>query len=128
MEVQDYRAAGYPLSQYIDQKVVALAESEVAAAYLVPIVGEDYDAEEEPYRSAIMCLTFMLISIRTAQATRAGGKVKNVPQSTTPSADEIRAQYSHTAHSYLSKIDGYDSNSVSDLCMIYFKSNYFYTI
>lgn len=126
MNVQDYKAAGYSLSQYIDQKVVDLAESEIAAAYLVPVVGEDYDAEDEPYRSIIMCLAFLLISLRSASATRTGGKIKNAPQSTTPTADDLRSQYAAKAHLYLSQMDGYKASMVHDLCGIYFKSHYFY--
>lgn len=126
MEVQDYRADGYNLSQYIDQKVLSRAEADIQAAYLAPFVS-DYDAEEEPYRSAIMVLSYLCIMQRQAVATRAGGKSKFVAQSATPTQTELREQYARQADLYLRQIDGFNPSEVNDICGIYFKSNYFYT-
>lgn len=125
MNVQDYRAAGFPMSQYIEEATIARAESNVRAAYIVPLVGTEYDAESEPYRSAILCLSFLYIMQQQAQATRAGGKTKNTPQSTTPTQADLREQYAVQAHAYLRQIDAQASRKVSDICRIYFKSNFF---
>lgn len=127
MNVQDYRAAGFPLSQYIDEATVTRAEKQVQAAYIVPLAGTNYDAEAEPYRGAILILAFLLIMQSQAQATRAGGKTKNTPQSQTPTQDELREQYAMQAHAALQAIDKDAPRKVSDVCRIYFSTNYFHS-
>ena len=97
MNVQDYRANGYNLSQYIDDATVQRAEREVTAAYLVPLVGDEVDVTSEPEKSVLMSLAFLLIQQRSISATRAGGKTKNTPQSSTPTADDMLTQAAKTA-------------------------------
>ena len=94
MNVQDYRADGYALSQVIDQAKITRAEKEVIAAYIVPLIGEtpsQEDIEQEPLRSAVMSCAFLLVSLRGAVATRAGAKTKMTEQSNTPTRDDILA-------------------------------------
>ena len=126
MNVQDYRANGYNLSQYIDDATVQRAEREVTAAYLVPLVGDEVDVTSEPEKSVLMSLAFLLIQQRSISATRAGGKTKNTPQSSTPTADDMLTQAAKTAAFWLNAIDKKAALKVSDICGIFFKTRYFY--
>ena len=51
MNVQDYRAAGYKLSTHVEQPIITRAESDVVAAYIIPLCGiaptEDERAAEQ---------------------------------------------------------------------------------
>lgn len=132
MNVQDYRADGYALSQVIDQAKITRAEKEVVNAYIVPLVGEqptEDDMQQEPMRSAIMSCAFLLVSLRGAVATRAGAKTKMTEQSSTPTRDDILAQNAPTCARYLQDLAPLEiiSRKVHDICGIYFKTNYFYT-
>lgn len=133
MNVQDYRAAGYPVSNLIDQSAVERAEREVIAAYIVPLVGRVPTEEEqltEPYRTAIMSLSFLLVQQRSVVATRAGGKTKMTPQSSTPTPEDILRQNAPGCDRALRAVasDKDPLKVCSDICGIYFKSNYFYTL
>lgn len=132
MNTQDYRADGYTLSQWIDQAKITKAENDIVKAYIAPLMGRVPSQEEretEPYRSAIMQLSFLLVSQRSAVATRAGAKVKMTEQSNTPAYEDILHQNAPTAVRYLQDIAPFEiiSKKVDDICGIFFKSNYFYT-
>lgn len=132
MNVQDYRADGYALSQAIDQAKITRAEKEVINAYIVPLTGEtptDDAMQLEPLRSAIMSCAFLLLSLRSAVATRAGAKSKNTPESSTPTADDILRQNAPTCARYLQDLAPFEivSVKVHDICGIFFRSQYFYT-
>lgn len=132
MNVQDYRADGYALSQVIDQAKITRAEKEVIAAYIVPLIGEtpsQEDIEQEPLRSAVMSCAFLLVSLRGAVVTRAGAKTKMTPESSTPTQADILAQNAPTCARYLQDLApvAIVSDKVHDICGIYFKSNFFYT-
>lgn len=130
MNVQDYRTEGYNLSTLLDQSLVNRAESEVYTAYILPLVGDDLtteEREEEPYRSAIMALSFLLLQLRTISGTRAGGKAKQTDKSTSPTHYDILLQNAHTCDMKLQAIADNPQDSVNDICGIYFRSNYFYT-
>lgn len=129
MNVQDYRAAGYALSQLIEQPVVTRAEKDVVAAYIVPLIGHVPTEQEkgaEPVKTAIMALSFLLIQQRSAVATRAGAKLKLTEQSTTPSQDDLIRQHAPACVQALRQIDEKAYSKVSDICRIFFVSNYFY--
>lgn len=82
MNVQDYKIAGYPISQQISQDVIDRAESDVQAAYITPLVRNatvDCDVEA---REALMACACYLVMQRSIVATRAGGKEKQTAQST----------------------------------------------
>lgn len=132
MNVQDYRADGYALSQAIDQAKITRAEKEVVNAYIVPLIGEQPDEEEmqqEPMRSAIMSCAFLLVSLRSAVATRAGAKTKMTAESSTPTQADILAQNAPTCARYLQDLAPLEiiSRKVHDICGIYFKSQFFHT-
>lgn len=129
MNVQDYKAAGYALSQLIEQAVVTRAENEVTAAYIVPLLGHvptDEEREAEPIKTAIMALTFLLIQQRSSTATRAGAKLKLSEQSTTPTYDDLLRQFAPTCVNALRTLDQNAHKKVSDLCRVFFTTTYFY--
>lgn len=129
MNVQDYKAAGYALSQLIEQAVVTRAENDVIAAYIVPLLGHVPTEEERdamPVKTAIMALSFLLIQQRSSTATRAGAKLKLSEQSTTPTYDDLLRQQAPTCVNALRALDADAHKKVSDVCRVYFVSNYFY--
>lgn len=130
MNAQDYRADGYGLSQQIEQGIITRAERDVVKAYIVPLIGEtptSEQIEEEPMRSAIMALAFLLISQRSSMVTRAGAKIKQTEQSITPTYEDVLRQNAPTCVRYLQDISPYEviSSKVDDICGIFFKSNFF---
>ena len=132
MNVQDYRAAGYALSQGIEQPVVTRAEKDVIAAYIVPLAGHtptQAESEQEPLKTAIMSLAFLLVQERSIAATRAGAKTKSTPQSGTPTHEDILRQNAPSCAKALCAIDARKNpvDECSDICGIFFRSNYFYT-
>lgn len=131
MNVSDYKAAGYGLSQLIDQAVVTRAENDVCAAYIVPLLGHVPTSEErsaEPLKTAIMNLSFLLVQQRSTTATRAGAKSKLSEQSSTPTYDDLLRQ---NAPSCVAALEALNSDKephkvCSDVCRIFFTTNYFY--
>lgn len=130
MNVQDYKSAGYALSQLIDQAVVTRAENDVVAAYIVPLLGHVPTTEEsaaEPLKTAIMGLSFLLIQERSATATRSGAKTKLSEQSNTPTYDELLRQNAPACVRALQTLDENAHKKCSDICRVFFGTNYFGT-
>lgn len=130
MNVQDYKAAGYGLSQLIDQAVVTRAENDVRTAYLLPLLGHvptEKEEAAEPVKTALMGLSFLLIQQRSATATRAGAKTKLSEQSMSPTYDDLLRQSAPTCVRALQAIDGEAYKKVSDICRVFFTTNYFYS-
>lgn len=130
MNVQDYRAAGYALSQYIDQAAVSRAEGDVVAAYIAPALGHVPTADDladTDVQKALMALSFLAIMQRTAVATRAGGKEKQTANSLSPVYEDVLRQNAPTAAMYLRNIavDRKALKSVRDICGIFFRSQFF---
>ena len=128
--MQDYRAAGYLLSTLIEQAVITRAENDVCAAYILPLIGHMPTADEraqEPLKTAIMGLSFLLVQQRSITATRAGAKTKLSEQSSTPTYDDIFRQNAASCKTALEAIDAEPYKKCSDICRIFFKTNYFYT-
>lgn len=130
MTAADYRTAGYSVALQTEQSVIDRAEADVAAAYIVPLLGTDYDTDDAAVRDCVMCLSYLLMQQRTIQATRAGGKVKNVTQSYSPTFSELLQQHAATCAFQIEKIAQAAGvaqwwKKVSDICCICFKSNYF---
>lgn len=129
MTASDYKTAGYGLSQLIDQAIITRAEKDVVSAYLVPLLGHTPTEQEkaaEPVKSAFMGLSFLLVQQRSATATRSGAKLKLAEQSTTPSYDDLLRQNAPIIVAYLNKIDADAYKKVSDICRVFFTTNYFY--
>lgn len=129
MNASDYKAAGYALSQLIEQAIITRAENDVISAYIVPLLGHIPTNDErgaEPVKTAIMALSFLLVQQRSISATRAGAKNKLSEQSTTPSADDLLRQNAPICVNALRALDADAHKKVSDICRVYFVSNYFY--
>jgi hypothetical protein len=130
MTASDYKNAGYGLSQLIDQAVITRAENDVISAYLVPLLGHvpmEGEKAVEPVKTAFMGLSFLLIQQRSITATRAGAKTKLSEQSNTPTYDDLLRQSAPTCVRYLSMIDEDAYKKVSDICRVFFTTNYFYS-
>lgn len=131
MNVSDYRAAGYALSQLIDQAVITRAEKDVCSAYIVPLLGHEPTQEErgaEPVKTALMALSFLLVQQRSATMTRAGAKNKLSEQSNTPTYEDLLRQNAPTCVKALAAINpAKEPHRVcSDICRVFFTTNYFY--
>lgn len=131
MDKKWYRDNGFELSQLIDDAVVSRAEREVTAAYIAPIVG-DAEVEQTIKERAIGNLAFLLILQRTIFATRAGAKVKAGYNSQDADAWAKLSQEATSCHFALETLraqDGCNKDAVvSDICKIYFSTNYFYNV
>ena len=131
MNASDYKAAGYGLSQLIDQAVITRAENDVLSAYIVPLLGHAPTEEErtaEPVKTALMSVSFLLIQQRSATATRAGAKSKLSEQSNTPSYDDLLRQSAPSCIAALEKVNPAKQpyKECSDICRLFFTTNYFY--
>lgn len=123
-----YRAHGYELSSYIEQSVIDRAEADVTAAYVDPILGTA-EAGQFTREAVIGNLAFLLILQRGIFATRAGAKVKttvNSMQSDAWAQIQQEAASCHLWLTQLAKVDGAANGEVTDICKIYFKSNFLY--
>lgn len=127
MNAQDYKAAGYPLSVHIEQTTIERVEREMIAAYIAPIAGVNIDAESEPYRAAIMVLSFVSLALENVAVTRIGGRTKNATQSIIPTRLEILQQYAPTAAMHIDairKANGGSTARVNDILGLYFSTNF----
>lgn len=128
MTKEEYKSEGFKMSLVIEQPEIDRAEADVIDAYIRPIVG---DAEVVgAVRIAVMNLAFLRLTQTNISATRAGAKVKLTTQSNAPSAWDVIAEQSKTCHyslEQLRQLEGANKSAeVTDICSIYFKSNYFY--
>lgn len=129
MNVQDYKTAGYNLSTLIGQSLVDRAEREIHDAYIQPLMGRALTEDEykaEPYMSAIMALSYLLLQQRSISGTRAGGKVKQTEQSSTPTDVELLLQNARICDMKLQAIADKPYDKVHDICGIYFRSHFFH--
>lgn len=132
MNVQDYKAAGYNLSSLIDQAKVTRAENDVVAAYIVPLLGNvptEQERAAEPLKTAIMGISYLLLQQRSSTETRAGAKIKMTEQSTTPTYEELLRESAPSCVRALQRVAPQAKawKVVSDICGLYFKTNYFYS-
>lgn len=130
MDLQEYRCAGYLVSQNVSQTVIDGAEAEIKQAYILPVCPQA-DTTSPAVKAALMELTTLRLLQRTAQVTRAGGKAKTLSQSVIPTADELLQQHAATCCMRMTKLAescGVErwEKIVTDICHILFKSNYFY--
>lgn len=116
------------MSNLIDQAEINRAEADVTAAYIRPIIGvpEEPSAIEEKVTGG---LAFLLLLQRSIFATRAGAKIKTGYNSQDADAWTKLQQEAHSCHLLLQELrntEGADANAeVTDICKIYFKTNYF---
>lgn len=128
MTKQWYQENGYALSSLISDAEITRAERDVTDAYITPIVGSASVSQEVKER-AIGNLAFLLILQRTIFATRAGAKVKtgyNSQEADAWAKLQQEASSCHLAIEMLKKEPGVNQDAqVTDICKIYFKTNFF---
>ena len=75
MTVQEYITAGFEISAQIKQAAITRAENDVINSYIIPIIGDDYVADD--LKNEIMTLTFCLLLRRNVVKTRFGAEQKS---------------------------------------------------
>lgn len=127
MTKQWYIAHGYKLSAQIEESEIARAEHDVILAYVSPIVGEA-TIQADVREAAVGNLAFLLLLQRSVFATRAGAKVKTGYNSADASAWDILQQEAASCHLQLETLrqqEGANADAeVTDICKIYFKTNF----
>ena len=130
MTKQWYQEHGYEISSLISDATISRAERDVTDAYITPIVGNAKVSSEVKER-AIGNLAFLLILQRTIFATRAGAKVKtgyNSQEADAWAKLQQEATSCHLALEVLKKEPGVNPDAhVTDVCKIYFSTNFLYT-
>jgi len=131
MTPAEYIAAGYALSGHVDQAFITLAESDVQAAYLDPIIGGATlsVASQAVVKASKMRLAFMLMSERNAKETRSGAKTKLAANSQPLTIASIIDEMATSAHVAIQAVRGlsdveHPEAMVTDICKIYFESNF----
>lgn len=124
MTAEDYKNAGYRLSLQVSQTEISRAETDVISAYIKKVAPEALDTDTA-VKACIMQLAFILLLIRTAVATRSGGKVKESPNLSTagyPSQSD-----KDNADRLLRKVQtlpGLPSKLVDDIAHIYYRNEF----
>ena len=130
MTKQWYQENGYEISSYVSDAVIARAERDVTDAYVTPIVG-NANVSKEIKERAIGNLAFLLILQRSIFATRAGAKVKTGYNSMEADAWAKLQQEATSCNlqlEILKEQPGVNPDAhVTDICKIYFSTNFLYT-
>ena len=130
MTKQWYQENGYEISSYVSDAVIARAERDVTDAYVTPIVGNTTVPNTIKER-VVGNLAFLLILQRSIFATRAGAKVKTGYNSMEADAWAKLQQEATSCNlqlEILKKQPGVNPDAhVTDICKIYFSTNFLYT-
>lgn len=130
MTKQWYQEHGYEISSLISDATISRAERDVTDAYINPIVG-NANVSTEVKELAIGNLAFLLILQRTIFATRAGARVKtgyNSQEADAWAKLQQEATSCHLALEVLKSQPGVNPDAnVTDICKIYFSTNFLYT-
>ena len=130
MTKQWYQDNGYEMSSYVSDAAIARAERDVTDAYVTPIVG-NANVSKEIKERAIGNLAFLLILQRSIFATRAGAKFKTGYNSMEADAWAKLQQEATSCNlqlEILKKQPGVNPDAhVTDICKIYFSTNFLYT-
>lgn len=138
MTRSDYIEAGYRLSMHVDERLISRAEGAVEAAYTTPIGGSGYAEDCAEWRECVMACAYLWLLQHNVVATAAGAKSVNVTsaesvsdyevlrQAATDAAAAIAVFRAKVAADYATdgtRPDG--SGNVTDICRIFFETNYF---
>lgn len=126
MTKQWYIEHGYKVSALIDEAEISRAEKDIELAYIEPIVG-DKNVPDEVRDEAVGALVFLLLLQRTIFLTRAGAKTKTGYNSADVDAWAKLQQEAERCHLWLEKLKASAENpsaEVTDICKIYFKTNF----
>ena len=125
-----YQENGYEISSYVSDAAIARAERDVTDAYVTPIVGNTTVPNTIKER-VVGNLAFLLILQRSIFATRAGAKVKTGYNSMEADAWAKLQQEATSCNlqlEILKKQPGVNPDAhVTDICKIYFSTNFLYT-
>ena len=129
MNVQEYKQAGYNVSQQIDQSNVDLAEKDAFEAYVQPLGAKKDDIQGEDVRAAVMCLANLLILQRSTFATRAGAKDKASQQSISAERWTLLEQWAQPCKQKLEVVAKrlgvkHEWRKVNDICGIYYGKHF----
>ena len=124
-----YIQHGFKMSGQIDQAEIDRAEADVKKAYVDPIVNGATvpTAMRETYENAIGNLAFLLLLQRSTFVTRAGAKIKTGYNSQNAGDWEQLQDAAMTCHVALEALRnafGTKDAKVTDICKIYFKTNF----
>lgn len=121
-----YIQHGFKMSSQIEQAEIDRAEADVKRAYVDPIVN-GATVQTETRENAIGNLAFLLLLQRSTFVTRAGAKIKTGYNSQSASDWEQlqdAAMTCHVALEALRNAAGAKDAKVTDICKIYFKTNF----
>lgn len=121
-----YIQHGFKMSSQIDQAEIVRAEKDVIKAYIDPIVN-GATVQTEMRENAIGNLAFLLLLQRSTFVTRAGAKFKTGYNSQNAGDWEQlqdAAMTCHVALEALRNAAGAKNAKVTDICKIYFKTNF----
>ena len=128
MTKQEYQNAGFRLSLQVEQVDIDRAEREVTEAYCKPI-APDMGTTREAYRSAVMNLAFLWLLQHSLFGTRSGAKGVQITSATTPTNADILRECAWDCHLALqvlkAEADADEKAEVTDICRIYFSTNFF---
>lgn len=129
MTAQEYNAKGFAVSLHIDQSIIDRAEKDIREAYINPIVGSQASGVE--VEDAIANLVFFLMTQRNIFVTRSGAKDKMVANSRSVEMWDTLQEQAHTCAMKLEALKQLPNANkdavVSDICRLYFKTNFFYS-
>lgn len=121
-----YIQHGFKMSSQIDQAEIDRAEADVTKAYVNPIVN-GATVPTETRENAIGNLAFLLLLQRSTFVTRAGAKFKTGYNSQNAGDWEQLQDAAMTCHVALEALRdaaGAKNAKVTDICKIYFKTNF----
>lgn len=128
MTKQEYQNAGFRLSLQTEEEDIIRAEREVTEAYCKPIAPE-LNTTNVAYRIAVMNLAFLWLLQHSIFGTRSGAKGVQITSATTPTNADILRECAWDCHLALQRLktaaNTPDEVRVTDICRIYFSTNYF---
>lgn len=128
MTKQEYQNAGFRLSLQVEQVDIDRAESEVTEAYCKPIAPE-LNTDNISYRNAVMNLAFLWLLQHSLFGTRSGAKGVQITSAITPTNADILRECAWDCHLALQSLktaaNAPDEVRVTDICRIYFSTNFF---
>lgn len=125
MTAKEYRDRGYEVSMQIEQAVIDRAEREITEAYIKPLT--DKGVEDADVKEAVFALAYLRMTQQRFFATRSGGKTKTNEFGQDYDQWAKVAEWGAVCDMWLSKVakaNGKRTDVVTDICRIYFKSNW----
>lgn len=129
MTPQEYIAAGYSVSQHIEQVKIDQAETLVEAAYLLPMCPNETLLQSPEAKAAKMALAVLWLCRHSAFATRVGGREKLTAQSVALASEKANPNLVEDCYLRLKTLQEKEGamsmDKATDICGVFFKSVYF---